>query len=289
MFFNTFFNSCQKNITVKQPPYTNKPSIQCQIEPDSIPVLYLYTTVPFFDSKYKYSDLVIRHANVSISSASGTDFLVMDSVYDKIICDYNYFYKGHTPILSNTDYTMNLVFNNETFTATCKTDLQPVTIDSVGFVKVFQDLYGEHEGVLTYFKDLPGQQNYYRFEMLRKADSSQKKGSIRLGTTCLGGDTINVIELGRSVYSDLTSDGQQFKLVIEPAFGHSADLYTQVRVATLDYNTHYFFDQLDKQKLGVFNPFVEPVFLKAGQFGDRAVGFFGSVKRSAPVDFYYPE
>ncbi len=45
--------SCTKDITVAQPPYTNRASGQCFIEPDSVPVLYLNATVPYFDPAVK--------------------------------------------------------------------------------------------------------------------------------------------------------------------------------------------------------------------------------------------
>lgn len=50
-----------------------------------------------------------------------------------------------------------------------------------------------------------------------------------------------------------------------------------------------FFDQLEKQKVAQLNPFVEPVFLRDGQFGSKAIGYFSAMNKSNPVTFIYPE
>ncbi len=284
-----FISSCQKDITIPQPPYENKVSIQSLIEPDSLPKVYAFQTVPFFDPKILNAQLVLRNATVKIIGGGNTDVLHLDSTYDKVNCDYNYWFVGTIPILNNTEYTLNIQNANETYTATATTNLLPVSIDSVGYTQKFNDLYGEHEGVITYFKDVPSQTNYYRYEMVRPIDASLKHASIALSTACLGSDTVIVLEFGRSVYNDVNLNGQQIKLIIEPAYTHREGIETKVRIATIDKNAYEFLDQIDKQKLGVYNPFVEPVFLTDGQFGSKAIGFFGSMKHSAEVDFTFPE
>jgi hypothetical protein len=98
-----------------------------------------------------------------------------------------------------------------------------------------------------------------------------------------------VRELGRSVYNDQGLDGQQIKLVIEPAYTHRAGQRGLVSVQSIDQNAYAFFDQLDRQKLAHFNPFVEPVFLKPGQFGSKAIGYFSAMVKSNAVSFTFPE
>ena len=56
---------------------------------------------------------------------------------------------------------------------------------------------------------------------------------------------------------------------------------------SLDKNTAEFYDNLDRQMLAQFNPFVEPVFLKSKIEG--CVGVFGSAIPSDSVLFIYPE
>lgn len=284
-----FISSCQKDISIPQPPYDSKLSIQSLIEPDSLPKVYVFHTVPYFDPKIFNAQLVLREATVKIIGGGNTDVLHLDSIYDKVNCDYNFWFVGTIPILNNTDYTLDIFYNNETYTATATTNLLAATIDSVSYVQKFNDLYGEHEGVITYFKDVISQTNYYRYEMIRPIDASLKHASIALSTACLGSDTVMVLEYGRSVYNDINLEGQQIKIVVEPAYTHRDGIQTKVRITTIDKHAYDFLDQIDKQKLGVYNPFVEPVFLTDGQFGSKAIGFFGSMKRSATVDFTFPE
>jgi hypothetical protein len=128
--------------------------------------------------------------------------------------------------------------------------------------------------------------------MLRAADISSRDvtGNNRdLLVPCLDvGDTIMFREIGRSVYSDKNLQGRPFKLIIEPALTHEVVVVIFVRIQTIDKATYEFYDQLDGQKLAQYNPFVEPVFIKDGQFGKEAAGFFGSMIRSEPVRFEMP-
>ena len=285
----SLFAACEKNISVSPPAYTEKVNIQCSLEPDSLPILYLYKTVAFFDPAITASQLFVRNAIVEINSLDGTDRLTPDSSYNRLKCEFEYFYKGKNVIKANKIYSLKIVWNGKTFTASATTSSQPVRVDSVGYTPAFSDLYGEHEGVLIYFNGLAGQSNFYRYEMQRQVDSSQKYASSDLNKQCIGKEIITVLEIGRSVYDGTNLGGQQNKLVIEPAFSHRAGLVGIVRIETIDKVTFDFFDNIDRQKLAQLNPFVEPVFVKAGQFGDAAVGYFGALVRSPPVRFVFPE
>ena len=281
--------ACEKVITIMPPPYNTKPSIQSMLEPDSLPKVYFNITVPYFDKKVSFQDLVIRNAQIKIQSTVGTDSLKLDSVYNKIYCQYDYYYKGNTPIQQNITYTLSIKRGTDIFTAVAQTNQLPSSIDSVSFVQKFNDLYGEHEGVITYFKDVPAQVNYYRYEMVRYVDTATKLASEKIASVCLGTDSLRVNEIGRSVYADEGLSGQQIKIVIEPAYSHKPGTKTFVNITSIGKDAHDFFDQLDKQKLAQFNPFVEPVFLVNGQFGSKAIGYFSAMKKSNPVLFIYPE
>lgn len=283
------FNCCEKNISIPAPAYTGRVSIQSMIETDSVPIVYFNKTVPYFDRKVTFNDLVIRNAQVIIQSSSGADSLSLDSTYDRIYCEYNYFYKGTLPVQADKTYTLTIKSGTDTYTATENTNLSAPTIDSVSYTPTFNDLYGEHEGVIVYFKDVPLQTNFYRFEMIRYVDTATKKASEKIASTCLGKDSVRVRDIGRSVYSDEGLSGQQLKMVIEPAYSHKAGTIGLVYVTSFDKNAFDFFDQLDKQKQAQFNPFVEPVFLKDGQFGSKAVGYFSAKSSSAAMTFVFPE
>lgn len=289
IIFLIFFAACEKTISIAPVAYTDKLNIQCALEPDSTPVLYLYRTVPFFDPAITASQLFVRNATVEISSTDGTDRLAPDSVYNGLKCEYEYFYRGKSLTKANKTYSLKIVWNGQTLNATTATTPQPVKIDSVGYTTAFNDLYGEHEGVIVYFNGLAGQSNYYRYEMQRQVDSSQKYASSALNKVCIGNKILNVLEIGRSVYDGTNLGGQQNKLVIEPAFSHRKDLVGAVRIQTIDKATYEFFNNLDRQKLAQLNPFVEPIFVKSGQFGEAAIGYFGALVRSSPVKFVFPE
>jgi hypothetical protein len=287
--FCFLFSSCSKTITVSPPAYQGKLSIQSLLQPDSLPVVYLNRTVPYFDKAVRFSDLVVRNAVVRISPGASVDVLTLDSTYDLLSCQFSYYYKGHAPIQLNQTYTLSIASGSETYSARASTALTKATIDSVAYTPSFNDLYGEHEGVIVYFKDPLAQANYYRYEMDRYIDTSTKRASANLNSPCLGKDSLFVQELGRSVYSDQGQSGGQIKIVIEPAYLHKAGTKGTVYIQTIGKDAYDFFDQLDKQKLAQYNPFVEPVFLRQGQFGSKAIGYFSAMVKSSPVAFVYPE
>lgn len=292
IFFSlvSLFASCEKVITITPPPYQDKVSIQCMLELDSLPIVYFNKTVPYFDPKISFADLVIRKAIVKISDGVNVDNLLLDSVYDKIYCQFNYYYKGSKLINSNKNYQLSIANGVDTYTATTSTrNLVKTNIDSISYVQVFKDLYGEHEGVIVFFKDIPSVTNFYRYEMVRYVDTTTKKASEKIASPCLGGESVRVDEIGRSVYSNIGQNGTQIKIVVEPAYSHKNGTIGYVYMQSIDKNAYDFFDQLDKQKLAQLNPFVEPVFLRAGQFGSNAIGYFSAMIKSNPILFTYPE
>ena len=287
------FFSCQKVITIKPPTYLGKSSIQSMLEPDSIPIVYFNRTVPYFGKDVALGALAIRGAVVKITSSSGTDILRFDSMFSKTYCQYDYYYKGNIPVQLNKTYALTVANGTTAYVATASTGLSKATIDSTAFVPEFFDLYGGHEGVVVYFKNIPSQVNYYRYEMVRYIDTSTQLAGPKLpASTCLDKtrkDSALVHELGRSVFSDQGQAGQQIKIVIEPAYTHKRGTRGIIFIQTIDKNSYEFFDQLDKQKLAQFNPFVEPVFLRDGQFGSRAIGYFSAMIKSSPVSYIFPE
>jgi hypothetical protein len=283
------FSCQQQEIVIPQPPYQGKVSIQGIVEPDSIPLVFFNRTVPFLTGSTNTGDLLFRNAIVKIRSSEGVDVLKLDSTYNKVDCRYDYVYKGSVAAKTATIYTLEIINGLTTYTATATTSVLPVTIDSISYTPTFKDIYGDHEGVITYFKDIPNTNDFYRYEMLRTVDSTARRGEKKLYGSCLANETILYNELGRSVYNDQGVQGQQIKIVIEPALSHIQGTVGYIRVQTIDKATYEFYDQIDRQKLGLTNPFVEPVYLTEGQFGKDAFGFFGARVRSAPVKFIFPE
>ncbi|MET4082625.1 hypothetical protein ABIB40_002585 [Pedobacter sp. UYP30] len=284
-----FILACQKTITVKPLLYNDKVSIQCFIEPDSVPILYFNKTVPYFGKDIKKNQLIVRNAQIKIIGGNSADLLTLDSLFDKIDCQYNYFYKGQQKIQANQSYQLNILSGGKTYTANATTNLSAPLIDSVSYVANYSDIYGEHEGVIVYFEDVSNQTNFYRYEMKRSADTTTKKAEAPIVSTCLGNDSIRVSEMGRAVFNDIGNEDKQIKIVIEPAYSHKKGTTGDIYIQSFDKSAYDFFAQLDRQKLAQFNPFVEPVFLQPGQFGNTAVGFFAAKKNSSKVKFVYPE
>jgi hypothetical protein len=259
------------------------------LDTDSLPILYLNKTVPYFDKKISFADLVIRNAKVTIENNNNTDSLYLDSIYDKTYCQYNYMYKGKKFITANTSYILKVEIGSELYTATTITDRIKPVIDSVLYTSAFNDLYGEHEGILVFFKDVPIQKSFYRYQFDRFVDTTVRLVNEKIASECLGKDSMLVHELGRSVYKDEGLDGQQLETVAEPAYSHKKGVRGMIFIQSIDKNAYEFFNLLDRQKQAQFNPFVEPVFLKDGQFGSKAIGYFSSKVNSNPVSFTFPE
>lgn len=280
--------SCEKDISIQMPDYTSKLTIQCALEVGVTPKLYIYKTVAYFDT-VSLADVFVRDANIKISNSYETDSLVIDSTYNYLKCEYEYFYKGLLPVKPNETYNLTVIKDTLKCAASTTTNLKPVIIDSIGYTTNFNDIYGEHEGVIPYFHDNSGSTNYYRYQMERQVDTTMKYREGKIHSPCIGSGSITIIELGRSVYSNLNTSESEMRMVIEPAYSHYKGLKGIVRIQTINVESYNFFDQLDNQKLGQTNPFIEPLFLTDGQFGGKAYGYFGSIVRSDSIIFTFPE
>lgn len=283
-------NACTKDVSIPIQPYDSKLSIQSLITPGKTPTVYVYRTVPFFDANVLPIDLFLRNASVTLSNPDGTEALRPDSAWNPVLCYYEYFYAGQIPVQADKIYTLSIVYNGETFSATAKTDRRVVQLDSVTYTPQFKDLYGEHEGIVLHFNDPVGKGDYYRFDMGRTfgpADTIFGVGKVI--SECSLGKTTWVQELGRSIYPDQNGDGSGFILTIEPTYKHKQGDVGFVRLQSMDKAAYDFYDQFDRQKLSQANPFVEPVFIQPGQFGAKAFGVFGAYAVSDSIQFIYPE
>jgi len=279
--------SCEKNITVKQLPYQGKLSIQCLITPNQKPILYFNRTVPYFDAKVNTRELTIDNASVFLNDGSSNFTLLFDSSYNLHFCRYDYFYKGTRAIQPNKTYTLTINYGGSTYTAKATTNQIGVPITSTSYVQVFKDIYGEHEGVIIGYTDKPGTENYYRYQMGRMIDSSVKSvGGVK--SSCTFGQKYYVQEIGRTIYPNKNVEGLALTFTFEPTYSHKKDDSAYISLQSVDKNIFAFYDNLDRQKLAQFNPFVEPVFIIPGQF-TNAIGVFGAYAVSDSVLFIYPE
>lgn len=281
--------SCEKEIVIKQLPYTSKPSIQCLITPGKKPRLYLNKTLAYFDPRSDPQAIFIRNATVTLSTDGQVETLAPDSLFQVFFGTYSYFYSGEIPVLANKTYTLSIQINGKIFTAQAITNQQTIKLDSVTYVPNFKDIYGEHEGVVFHFKDNPLTRDFYRYEMHRMADTATYWGENKFKSPILkNNEKTRVTEIGRTIFSDASFSGGNFSFAIEPVFRHKKSDSTYVFVQICDQNMFNFYDELDRQMLALKNPFVEPVFLAPQQFND-AIGVFGSYAVSDSVLFIYPE
>lgn len=284
------FQACLKDVSIMPLPYDKKFSIQCLITPGVLPKAYVYSTVSFFDKKVLPAELFVKNAVVVLSNPDGSQSLLPDSSWNPVVCHMEYFYKGRVAIEPGKRYTLKIGIGAENFTATAATDRRVVQLDSVTYTAAFKDLYGEHEGIQLHFKDPAGKGDFYRFEMGRTFEPTDTIFGVgKVISDCSLGKTTWVQEIGRSIYPDNDADGSVFTLTIEPTFKHKKGKIGYVRLQSMDAATHSFYDQFDRQKLAQFNPFVEPVFIVSGQFGERAFGFFGAFAVSDSMAIVYPE
>ena len=280
------FWGCTKDVSLQPNPYPPKVGIECVLVPDSLPKVYLTRSQSFLGTDVNTLRDAIRNATVEISEDGVPETLAPASFFNFNTCLTEYFYRGRRPARSGHDYALRVVADGQTFTATTSTRLTPVEITNVEYLPTFTDVYGQHEGIRVSFRDPAGERNYYRFSMARTLTRSRPRFEGDTNRYCAT-KPFQDLEIGRSVYKDELSDGQDMSLTVEPANTHKAGTVGLIRLQTLDPASARFFDQLDRQKLAQTNPFVEPVFLKTEIPG--ALGVFGAVNQSRVVRFVYPE
>lgn len=288
--FSMLLSGCERVITVPTVPYAGKLSIQSLITPGQVPTVYANRTVPYFDARVLAGQLFMRSAQVSMSSSAGSEVLQPDSAFNPVRCEQEYFFRGKLPIRANQTYTLTIRYEGAIYTATATTNQHRVNLDKVGYVTTFTDVYGEHEGIVFTLTDPVGTGDYYRYDMGRVIPDTVISAGGSVVSPCTIGKPTFVREVGRSVYTDQNNDGSTITFTIEPSYHHKKNQVAYVRLQTVDKAIYEFYDNLDRQKLAQFNPFVEPVFLKnSGQFGPNAFGVFGAYALSDSVRFVFPE
>lgn len=280
---------CTKTIPVTVDTYAPRVAIESLLEPGTTPRVHVNSTVPFFSNAQAPSELFVRGAEVVISSNLGSETLVADSTYDRFFCRWQPYYQGSQVVQENVEYTLTVSVNGQTYSASTTTDVEPVEIDSVSYTSSFTDLYGGHEGVIVDFMDLAGQANQYRFQMDRPLDNMHETvDDFEIRSVCLDdGETYVVQEIGRFVYFDTNFDGAPVRFVVEPAYTNRKGDPGTVYIQSMDRASAEFYDVLDRQRESNINPFIEPVFLDSKIPG--AIGVFGSIAKSAPFPFVFPE
>ena len=273
--------ACTPELDISPSDYQSKLTIECILRPDSLPKLYLTRSQSYLGSNVDDLRDFVSDAIVIISDGTVDDVLSPFSQFDYYNCKMRYFYKGNYITETGKGYTLTVIDNSTTYTATTSTKITEPVINSVTFVDAFYDIYGEHEGVVVNYTDTPGERNFYRYQVFRPINVS-KEGAEQ----CAVGRYM-AEELGRSIYDDTSGDGKINEIIIEPAIKHQEGDTAIVVLLALDQTSAEFYAMLDKQKLAEKNPFIEPIIIQSKING--AIGVFGAVNISKPFVTILPD
>lgn len=283
--------ACKKNITINFPPgHLSKVFIEGLLYPEQKPQIFISRSNPFFSSKVTPQEVFARGAVVKITSGTTVDLLVPDSTFNKFRCRWEPYYRGNIAAQKGKTYTLEVILDGKTYTASTTINQQAVKIDSINYTPDFVDVYGSHDGVIVTITDRPGTSDFYRFQMNRMIDTSVHHAHVLDGfiNTCVSGpdEKFPVKDIGRIVFTDENADGQKIVMSIEVTFEYSKGDKGWIFIQSLDKNSAEFYKDLDDQLQAIQNPFVEPVFINTKIPG--AIGVFGSVVLSDSVLFTYP-
>jgi hypothetical protein len=155
LFFG-ILTSCEDVIEVElneaDPKLVVEANLNLLQDGSSSSVVRLTTTAPFFDNNVPY----VTDASVIVTDSN-------NRVYP-----FNYtqdgFYAGNIDLELNIDYTLTIVYNDETYTATEKL----YTVAPLEYVEQRDDggFSGEDIELKVFFTDPAGENNYYLFEGL---------------------------------------------------------------------------------------------------------------------------
>ncbi|MEZ4964477.1 MAG: DUF4249 domain-containing protein [Saprospiraceae bacterium] len=254
------------------------------------PRIYVSSSMPFFNEKVLPGEVFVRDAEVFITEGAHQFPLRQDSVFDKFRCRWDPFYTGDFVVEADKEYQLILYHHGDTIRAGASTALKKPALGDVFYTPEFYDVYGGHDGVILRFRDMPGEGDYYRFQMDRWIDTSRHHAHVLdvLTNNCVdAGELFFVTDLGRSIFSDYKIDGTDFELYVEVSFEYRQGDTATVYLQNLDEQAARFYHDLDKQLESIRNPFVEPVFIHSTI--DGAFGVFGAAIRSEPVTFVYPQ
>lgn len=156
LFFFGLLTSCEDVVDVdlnnSEPRLVIDASINLMEDGTANSIVKLTTTAPFFDNQIP----VVENATVTITDDNG---IVYPFSYTQ-----NGIYEGSLIPEMNINYMLEVIFNNESFTAT----QQLYTVPSLEYVEQRNDggFTGEDIELKAFFTDPPGLGNHYFFEGL---------------------------------------------------------------------------------------------------------------------------
>ncbi len=152
--FGLLLTSCEDVIDVElndaDPRLVIEVNINSRFETgDVINFVKLTTTAPFFDNQIP----VVDDASVQISDENGN---VFPFVYTE-----NGYYSGHFSPQPNIDYTLQVIYKDETYTATTKL----ITTPALEYIEQKDDggFFGDQIELKAFFTDPANEKNFYYF------------------------------------------------------------------------------------------------------------------------------
>ncbi len=155
----------EQEIDINLPDYESRYVVECYLEPGQPFSLLLTQTASYFDpfpstNAEFLDDILVDGATVTIAHG-GQTFTLQNGLFFNPLSRKAYNYLA--PDLVPTDYEQSFELNivtpdGKTITATTRI-LRPVPIDSIVVEFLEDDTLAR---VLTYFKDIPNEQNYFR-------------------------------------------------------------------------------------------------------------------------------
>ncbi len=282
--------SCRKDVNIRpEGRYESQLFIESILYPGEEPKVYLSLSQPFFNEEVTPQEMFARGAEVRLSDGAQEELLWPDSTFDKFRCRWTPYYTGATPAAYGKTYELAVTFQGKTYTATTTIGQAKVNLDEVEYTPEFFDVYGGHDGVILRFRDAPGENNFYRFQMDRFLDTSRHHAHILevIENDCTNGEKFWITDLGRTIFRDENNDGQPMELYAEVSFEYRRGDTAYIYLQSLDATSAAFYEDIDNQLQSILNPFVEPVFLKSAIEG--TLGVFGSAVRSDTIVFVYPQ
>lgn len=165
--FSIALVSCnlEREIDINLPDYESRYVVECYLEPGQPFSLLLTRTASYFDpfpttNSEFLDDILVDGATVTIVHDGQTHTLQNGLFFNPISRKaYNYLAAGPIPTDYENDFELNIVTpDGKTITATTRI-LRPIPIDSIVVEFLENDTLAR---VLTYFKDIPNEQNYFR-------------------------------------------------------------------------------------------------------------------------------
>lgn len=155
----------EKEIEIDLPDYESRYVVECYLEPGQPFSLLLTRTASYFDpfptSNSDFLDqILVDDAEVTILH-NGQTYTLQNGLFFNPISRkaYNYLAPDFIPADYDHDFELSILTpDGKTITATTRI-LKPVPIDSIVVEFANNDTLAR---VLTYFKDIPNERNYYR-------------------------------------------------------------------------------------------------------------------------------